>query len=270
MRFLAVTQRYDDVDVLAHVDVELAGHVVVRGPNGSGKSTLLRIAAGALEPTAGRVVGRPRHVGYVPERFSPPPGMRADAYLHRTGRLLGLDADAAARRAGVLLERFAVRPRRDARLGDLSKGNRLKVGLAHAFLAPVDLVVLDEPRDGLDDDAAAVLDELVGEAVARGATVLRAAHDDVATGATVLWVGGGRVVVEPAHGDAGAADGDLPFADGEVAALVREPGGTTRTLVLAAGERDAALLDVLRRGGSVLAVRPTAARAPHPADEDAR
>ena len=271
MRFVAVTQRYDDVDVLAGVDLELDGYVVVRGPNGSGKSTLLRIAAGAVEPTAGRVEGRPRHVGYVPERFSPPAGMRADAYLRRTGRLLGLDAAASASRAEALLHRFDLRPGPAARLGTLSKGNRLKVGLAHAFLAPVGLVVLDEPRDGLDDAAAAVLDDLVDEALARGATVLRAAHDDVAPGATLLRVGGGAVRLERAAtraappgprtgpgSDTGVGRGrEAP--DVQVTARVREPDGTGRTLVLTGAERDAALFDVLRRGGSVLEVRPTPA-----------
>jgi ABC-type Mn2+/Zn2+ transport system ATPase subunit len=249
VRLVAVTQRYGDVDVLADVDLEIVGHVVVRGPNGSGKSTLLRIAAGALEPTAGSVVGRPRHVGYVPERFSPPASMRADAYLRRTGRLLGLDATASARRADALLERLDVRPGPRARLGVLSKGNRLKVGLAHAFLAPVDLVVLDEPRDGLDERASAVLAELVDEALARGATVLRATHDDVAPGAVQLRVGGGRVVTD--RGPTGR-DGGTP----RLAARVRDADGTTRTLVLADDERDAALLDVLLAGGSVLDVRP--------------
>ncbi len=260
MRFVAVTQRYDDVDVLADVDLDLEGYVVVRGPNGSGKSTLLRIAAGAVEPTAGRVEGRPRHVGYVPERFSPPAGMRADTYLRRTGRLLGLDAAASASRADALLRRFELRPGPAARLGTLSKGNRLKVGLAHAFLAPVGLVVLDEPRDGLDDAAAAVLGDLVDEALARGATVLRAAHDDVAPDATVLRVGGGTVTVERAAPGAVASGartggaGEGPHV--EVTARVREPDGTERTLTLTGAERDAVLLDVLSRGGSVLEVRP--------------
>ena len=259
MRLVAVTQRYGDVDVLADVDLELDGYVAVRGPNGSGKSTLLRIAAGALEPTSGRVVGRPRHVGYVPERFSPPGSLRADEYLRRTGRVLGLGAAEAARRADALLDRFDLRPGPHARLGSLSKGNRLKVGIAHAFLAPVRLVVLDEARDGLDETAAATLAQLVDEALARGATVLRATHDDVTPGATSLRVGGGRVVRE----GAGRAAGDTPDVDGHgpvetlvVEALVREPDGTSRTLVLTAAGRDAALLAVLSRGGSVLDVRP--------------
>ncbi len=254
VRLVAVTQRYGDIDVLADVSLELEGYVAVRGPNGSGKSTLLRIAAGALEPTSGRVVGRPRHVGYVPERFSPPGTLRADEYLRRTGRILGLDVAEAARRADALLDRLDLRPGPRARLGSLSKGNRLKVGIAHAFLAPVGLVVLDEARDGLDEAAATELAALVDEALARGATVLRATHDDVTPGALSLRVGGGRVVRE----GAGRSGHDTP--DGArpdvVAALVREPDGTTRTLVLAAEDRDAALLAVLTRGGSVLDVRP--------------
>jgi ABC-type Mn2+/Zn2+ transport system ATPase subunit len=255
VRLVAVTQRYGDVDVLADVDVELEGYVAVRGPNGSGKSTLLRIAAGALEPTSGRVVGRARPVGYVPERFSRPGTMRADEYLRRTGRILGLDADGAARRTDALLDRLDLRPGPRARLGAPSQGNRLKVGLAHAFLAPVGLVVLDEARDGLDEAASAELAALIDEAVARGATVLRATHDDVTPGALSLRVGGGRVVREvagrPGVDTTGPRDGH-----GAVVALVREPDGTERALVLAAADRDSALLAVLSRGGSVLDVRP--------------
>lgn len=259
MRLEAVTHRYGDVDVLQDVDLDLDGHVVVHGPNGSGKSTLLRIVAGAAEPTRGRVVDRPRHVAYLPERFSPPAALRADDYLRRTARVLGLSPADATRRTTDLLGRLDLRPGPSARLGALSKGNRLKVGLAHAFCAPVGLVVLDEPRDGLDAAASAVLGELVDEAVGRGAVVVRAVHDDVSPGAVHLRVGGGRVQVM-----AGRSQG--------VRVRVRDAGGAVRTLVLDPAERDATLLRVLQAGGSVLEVRSAegspVAGASTPADLD--
>lgn len=163
--------------VLAGADLVLAPgeRVAVVGTNGSGKSTLVRIAAGVTSASGGAVMV-PRRVGYVPERQAARCAFTGAAYLTHMGRIRGLGADAAERRSGELLERLRLQPGPDVPWSSLSKGNRQKVVIAQAFLGPVELVVLDEPWNGLDADAAGVLEQLIAEAGAEGTAVLVTAH----------------------------------------------------------------------------------------------
>ena len=108
----------------------------------------------------------------VPDRFVAPVRMTARAYLCHHGRIRGLTTAQAERRAAELGERLGVLPGLDAAVQDLSKGNAEKIALAQAFLVPVDLLVLDEPRTALDAQAAAVLDELLDAATEVGTTVV--------------------------------------------------------------------------------------------------
>jgi ABC-2 type transport system ATP-binding protein len=160
--------------VLSGVEVQLVENTVtfLSGANGSGKTTLLRIVAGVTLPTAGAVRGRPGRVALVPDRFVAPARMTARAYLVHHGRIRGLTAPATRRRADELGERLGVSPGLDEPIQDLSKGNAQKIALVQAFIAPVELMVLDEPRTALDSRAAAVFGELLGSAVAAGTMVV--------------------------------------------------------------------------------------------------
>lgn len=160
--------------VVHGVDLELAegALTLLTGVNGSGKTTLLRIIAGLTLPTTGIVRDRPRRVAVVPDRFVAPVRMTARAYLCHHGRLRGLTTVQAAQRAGDLGEWLGVLPGLGAAIQDLSKGNAQKIALAQAFVAPVDLLVLDEPRTALDARAAGALDELLDAASEVGTTVV--------------------------------------------------------------------------------------------------
>jgi ABC-type multidrug transport system ATPase subunit len=146
--------------------------VVVLGRNGAGKSTLLQLAAGVLRPVRGAVRDRPAVVGWVPERFPADQPFTAGQYLHRMAEIRGL--------AGAIvdgwLDRLKLSEHRDTRLADLSKGTAQKVGLAQALLVPPGLLVLDEPWEGLDSVARALIPEIVGEVTTAGGTVLVSDH----------------------------------------------------------------------------------------------
>lgn len=137
--------------VLDGVDLSLVRGTttVVLGGNGSGKSTLLRIIAGASLPSSGRVTGRPRTVGYVPERLPAQLRMTARQYVAHLAGIRGAGPD-AAERAENLFDRFGLTPGPDLPITSLSKGNRQKVSLIQALVVPVGLLVLDEPFSGLD------------------------------------------------------------------------------------------------------------------------
>lgn len=148
------------VRALAGVSLHVSpGEAVgVVGANGAGKSTLLRVLLGFARPTSGEVeiAGlaprsyAERHgVAYVPERVAIPRGWTVRGALHAYAALADLEADADDR-VGAAMDRLGLTPLADRKVAALSKGNVQRLAIAQALLADRDLMVLDEPTDGLD------------------------------------------------------------------------------------------------------------------------
>lgn len=143
------------------LEVEPGEVMGLLGPNGSGKTTILRILAGYLRPSAGtaRIVGldvvddaleaRAR-VGYVPEDVPLYDWMSAQEFLVFMARLKGLASRAAAAAVDASIERLALGDVRRRLIGKLSRGYRQRVAIAQALLGNPDLLILDEPTNGLD------------------------------------------------------------------------------------------------------------------------
>jgi ABC-2 type transport system ATP-binding protein len=176
MRLADVGKRYGRGQpfVLRQVNATLSpGDLLhVAGTNGSGKSTLLRVVAGVTSASRGQVVGRPRSVGFVPERFPPAVRFSPRDYLRHL---------AAIRRTSLaesltLLERLGGGGYVDTPMVELSKGSCQKVALAQGLMGPPGLLVLDEAWTGLDATAQAVLTVEVLARVEQGATVLVTDH----------------------------------------------------------------------------------------------
>ncbi|MEU6237574.1 ABC transporter ATP-binding protein [Kitasatospora sp. NPDC047058] len=270
--------------ILREVDLEVTpGDVLaVVGGNGSGKSTLLRILAGLSRPTSGRVTGRPREIGYVPDRFTAHDRISALSYLTHMGRIRGLPTAGARDRAGRLLERLALAGGRDAPLRTLSKGNAQKVALAQALLVRPGLLVLDEPWSGLDASAHGVLGELIEEVAADGGAVVFTDHREAvaearATGAYAIGEGrvtrrGGRPAADGAAVAeivlTAPADGAVPAGpdwDALAGVLAASRRGDAVVLRVERRHSDAVLLAALRHRWSVdglTPAAPTAATAP--------
>jgi ABC-type multidrug transport system ATPase subunit len=102
--------------------------------------------------------------------------MRAREYLRHFSRLRGVDVPTAERRLHELAEELSIAPWLDVPLQAMSRGTAQKVALAQAFLAPLDLVVLDEPQAALDDAAVGALCALVDRARRQGAAIVVADH----------------------------------------------------------------------------------------------
>ena len=132
--------------------------------------------AGVSRPTEGLITQRPRQVGYVPERLPARLQMTGREYLAHMGRLRSLDISYAARRSEDLAARLSLNPSLDVRVRSLSKGNSQKVALAQAFLAPVGLLLLDEPWSGLDPSASEGLREEMSSARNEGTAVVATSH----------------------------------------------------------------------------------------------
>ena len=155
-----IHHRYGEQTVLDGVTLRLErGRILgLLGPNGAGKSTLLDILAGVTTPTAGtvRIGGRPltagstdlRRIGYLPATPALYDELTVREQLRYAARLHGLDD--AERRSDDIAARCAIGDVDKQYIGRLSKGYRQRVGLAQALLHAPDILLLDEPGDGLD------------------------------------------------------------------------------------------------------------------------
>ena len=148
--------------------------VTVVGPNGSGKSTLLRALLGVLKPSAGRVRQKPGlRIGYVPQKLA------IDETMPITvARFLSLPVRRAAAEIGEALQKVGASGVADKSLRALSGGQLQRVLLARALLGAPDILILDEPTQGLDQKGIASFYRLVEE-VRRdlGCAVLMVSHD---------------------------------------------------------------------------------------------
>jgi zinc transport system ATP-binding protein len=162
--------------ILDKIDISIApGEIVtVIGPNGAGKTTLIRVLLGLLKPTSGSLARRAgMRVGYLPQRmqFDPVLPLQVSRLMTLTQRSSAAAVEAALAETGVLYLR-------EAQVQTLSGGELQRVLLARALLRDPDLLVLDEPVQGVDFAGEAALYELIGEIRARrGCGVLMISHD---------------------------------------------------------------------------------------------
>ena len=168
--------RFGGGDVLRDVTMRVdPGEIVtVVGPNGSGKSTLLRVLLGIVSPGAGRVTRRAGlRIGYVPQRLSIDPTLPLTA-----GRFLSLPLRHGPAAVAAALARVGVPEVAGRQMADLSGGQFQRVLLARALMAVPDLLVLDEPTQGLDQPGEAGFYRLIDEVRREtGAAVLLVSHD---------------------------------------------------------------------------------------------
>lgn len=157
------------------------------GPNGAGKSTTMRILAGLLAPTSGRaliaghdVVTSPieakRRVAFVPESGALYSLLSPREHLALVSDLHELDPKLAKQRSDRLLEELDLVGLANRRIDTLSKGQKQKVALATALLHDADVLLLDEPLNGLDVNAARALEGMMRDVVARGGAILYSSH----------------------------------------------------------------------------------------------
>src|SRR5688572_15940273 len=143
------------------------------GPNGAGKTTTMRIVAGFLSPTAGRVtvcgadietqaVEAKRRIGYLPEGAPSYPEMTPRGFLDFIAEARGVPAALRKSRLDEVFQLLHLDRVLDQNIDTLSKGYRRRVGLAQAMLHDPEVLILDEPTDGLDPNQKHEVRELIG------------------------------------------------------------------------------------------------------------
>ena len=155
------------------------------GPNGAGKTTTVKILLGLTRPTSGdaRIFGirssdpkSRRRVGYLPEGHRFPGYLTARETLAIFGRMSGLDRATLRRRTAPLLERVGLAAWRDVRVKKFSKGMTQRLGLAAALVHDPEVLLLDEPTDGVDPVGRREIRDLLREEAARGRAILVNSH----------------------------------------------------------------------------------------------
>jgi ABC-2 type transport system ATP-binding protein len=186
-----LVKRYGAVEALKGIAlrVEKGSIYGFIGPNGAGKTTLIRIVAGLVKPTAGSV--RLHGVDLARDRLRAARGLRTLVevpafYAHLSGRknlsIFARLAGAATAEVDRLLARVGLEAAQHRAVGGYSLGMRQRLGIAQAMLGAPDLVVLDEPMNGLDPAGMHEMRELIREENReRGVTFLLSSHllDDI-------------------------------------------------------------------------------------------
>lgn len=155
------------------------------GPNGAGKTTLIKILLGIVRRTSGAatVLGYPagsvharRRIGYLPENHRIPPHLTGDTALEYYGALNGLSVSEIRRRRPDLLRLVGLHGRGSERVSGYSKGMLQRLGIAQAVIHKPDLVILDEPTDGVDPVGRREIREVLKSLAASGTTIFLNSH----------------------------------------------------------------------------------------------
>jgi ABC-2 type transport system ATP-binding protein len=232
MSLLALTNVVKSFDGVRAVDeasfVIDRGEVVgFLGPNGAGKTTTMRLLTRFLEPDAGRIeidgisieesgAELRRRIGYLPETNPLYTGMLVCEYIDFMGRLRGMSREDRRRRTDDVVAQTGLADVYYRPIGQLSKGYRQRVGLAQAILSEPEILILDEPTEGLDPNQRVEIRHLITE-LGGDRTVLLSTHvmQEVQRSCSrVLIINRGRII-----------------ADGSVASLVSSGARGTRVSV---------------------------------------
>ena len=211
IEIVGLTKRFGAFTAVDDVSFTVARGEVLGflGPNGAGKSTTMRMLAGFITPSAGtaRICGHDvvqdgvkarRRLGYLPEGAPTYPEMAVQDFLTFTGRVRGFSGGELADRVSQAIGLTTLEEVRRLPIETLSKGFKRRVGLAQALLHDPDVLVLDEPTDGLDPNQKHEVRQLI-EAMAANKAIIISTHilEEVdAVCSRAIIIAGGRVVAD--------------------------------------------------------------------------
>jgi ABC-2 type transport system ATP-binding protein len=203
----SLSKRFGSVEAVSDLSFVLESGTVTGflGPNGAGKTTTLRMLLGLSAPTSGRalvfgtrypLLGNPNHkVGAVLEATDFHPGRSGRNHL----RMLAISGGIADARVREVLKLVELEGAADRRVKGYSLGMRQRLGLASALLGDPELLILDEPANGLDPEGVRWLRDFLRSYAADGRTVLVSSHvlaEVAQTVDNVLIVARGKLIVE--------------------------------------------------------------------------
>ena len=206
-----LSRSYGSTLAVSDVSFEItSGEVVgLLGHNGAGKTTIMKMITGFIEPSSGSVevdglalgentVGIQKKIGYLPENCPVWPEMRVTDYLIYQAKLHLVEEAMIGSLVSEAIEKTRLTEKATARIDTLSRGYRQRVGVAQALLHKPDILILDEPTNGLDPNQILQMRELIKE-LAKSSTVIVSTHvlqEVQAICERVLIMRGGELVLD--------------------------------------------------------------------------
>lgn len=173
-----VTKKFDNVPILhdlsfgIHQNTKLA----ILGHNGSGKSSLLKLIANIYVPTSGEINTYGKKIGYVPEHFPDNIRFKLREFLLHMGTIGGEEEQVVQKKIDYYIDLFQLQPYKNSLLKHCSKGTKQKAGLIQAILTDCDILLLDEPLTGLDDESKKIFLDMIQQ-INRDFALVFTAHE---------------------------------------------------------------------------------------------
>jgi ABC-2 type transport system ATP-binding protein len=243
IEFQRASRWYGQVIGLNDITCSLpAGITALLGPNGAGKSTFMKLVSGQLRPTTGKVsvLGETpfanakvyRRLGYCPETDSFWDEMTGREFVRFLGSMAGLTGETLRKRVDESIERVGMAVNADRRVGGYSKGMRQRIKLAQAIVHDPDVLLLDEPMNGLDPVGRREVTDLLREFEAAGKCLIISSHilyEVEQLTRRILLVNRGRLL---AQGDIYQIRSLIDRHPHRISVVTNEPEGLLRALLV--------------------------------------
>ncbi|MCF8067709.1 MAG: ABC transporter ATP-binding protein [Desulfobacterales bacterium] len=206
-----LTKYYNDFCAVDHINLDIhKGEVLgLLGPNGAGKTTTLRMLTGYFLPSSGDIRVKDLSVydksfeikkmlGYLPESAPLYHNMLVADYLNYVANIRGIAKDKRQARIKKLVELCSMKEIMHKTIGELSKGLKQRVGLAHAMMDDPEILVLDEPTSGLDPNQIIEIREII-KLIGKEKTIILSTHilsEAEATCDRIVIINKGKIVAD--------------------------------------------------------------------------
>ena len=206
-----LTKYYDDFCAVDHItlDIEKGEIMGLLGPNGAGKTTTLRMLTGYFLPSSGEIrvkdysvyddlLAIKKLIGYLPESAPLYQGMLVYDYLDYIANIRQLETGKKLDRIRKLVEACGLQGIMHSPIGELSKGLKQRVGLAHAMMNDPEILILDEPTSGLDPNQIVEIREIIRQ-IGKEKTVILSTHilsEAEATCDRIVIINKGKIIAD--------------------------------------------------------------------------
>ena len=184
LQIIHLNKKFGEQVALNNINLEIGNSEIIGllGPNGAGKSTLMKSIVGVLKIDEGQIlfngndvteneIATKKNMGFLPENNPLYPEMYVKEYLNFVADIHQISKE----RVDEVIELVGITPEKSKKISELSKGYKQRVGLAQAILHSPDLLILDEPTNGLDPNQIIEIRNVIKE-IGRQKTVILSTH----------------------------------------------------------------------------------------------